>query len=275
MGDLSVDTAVEPIEDGHYRASLSRDWEIWGPNGGYLAAIALRAAGAHSALACPASLACHYLSTAEFAPVDLAVETLHSGTRTESLRVSMSQSGNPILEAIVRTVAALDGPEREWTEIPSLPVPAALPTVEEQAAGEGTPTLAFWKNVEIRPLRPTTNTEDHPGDPLLYAWQRFRPQATFDDPWIDACRAAILIDTSQFPAVCGGFRPSELTFIAPSIDLYVAFHRCTVASEWLLGESRGLVAGNGLIGGHALLWSADGQLIASGTQQMLCHSFGG
>ena len=41
MGDLAIDTAVEG-SDGRYRARLSRDWEIWGPNGGYLAAIALR-----------------------------------------------------------------------------------------------------------------------------------------------------------------------------------------------------------------------------------------
>ena len=46
MGDLAADTAVEPLGDGRYRASVSRDWEIWGPMGGYIASIALRAAGA-------------------------------------------------------------------------------------------------------------------------------------------------------------------------------------------------------------------------------------
>src|SRR4029077_20273976 len=54
MGDLAVDTAVEG-HDGRYTARLSRDWEIWGPNGGYVAALALRAAGAPSRLAAPAS----------------------------------------------------------------------------------------------------------------------------------------------------------------------------------------------------------------------------
>ena len=42
MGDLEVDTAVRPCGDGHFEATLSSDWEIWGPMGGYVAACALR-----------------------------------------------------------------------------------------------------------------------------------------------------------------------------------------------------------------------------------------
>ena len=45
MGDLDRDTAVVG-DGGRYTATLSDDWEIWGPNGGYIAAILLRAAGA-------------------------------------------------------------------------------------------------------------------------------------------------------------------------------------------------------------------------------------
>src|SRR5262249_38784813 len=51
---------------GPYRPRLSRDWEIWGPNGGYVAAIALRAAGVATALRRPASLAGHFLGVADF-----------------------------------------------------------------------------------------------------------------------------------------------------------------------------------------------------------------
>ena len=48
MGDLAADTAVTEVGEGRYTARLSRDWEIWGPMGGYVAATALRAAGAAS-----------------------------------------------------------------------------------------------------------------------------------------------------------------------------------------------------------------------------------
>lgn len=52
---LDEDTAVHGSE-GRYQARLSPDWRIWSPNGGYLATIALRAAGRETAFRFPASL---------------------------------------------------------------------------------------------------------------------------------------------------------------------------------------------------------------------------
>ena len=66
MGDLAVDTAVTRTGEGRYTASLSADWEIWGPMGGYIASVALRAAGAESPFARPASFFCQYLGVAGF-----------------------------------------------------------------------------------------------------------------------------------------------------------------------------------------------------------------
>jgi hypothetical protein len=63
MGSLDLDTRIE-TEDGRARALLSEDWRIWGPNGGYVAAIALRAAGRASAFSRPASFAFHFLGVA-------------------------------------------------------------------------------------------------------------------------------------------------------------------------------------------------------------------
>ena len=53
---------------GRYHARLSKDWEIWGPNGGYLAAIALRAAGVLAQIRQPASFYCHFLSSLPSTP---------------------------------------------------------------------------------------------------------------------------------------------------------------------------------------------------------------
>ena len=79
MGDIAQQTAVEPTGDGRFTAMVHDDWEIWGPCGGYVAALALRAAGAESHLARPASFFCQYLSVASFAPVDLEVTPLRAG----------------------------------------------------------------------------------------------------------------------------------------------------------------------------------------------------
>src|SRR3972149_468660 len=55
MGDFDIDTRVEG-SGGRYRAHISREWEIWGPNGGYVAAIALRAAGRGAGVARPGAV---------------------------------------------------------------------------------------------------------------------------------------------------------------------------------------------------------------------------
>jgi acyl-CoA thioesterase len=130
MGHLDHDTHVEG-EAGRYRATLSREWDIWGPNGGYLAVIALRAAGAEARVRRPASFAAHYLSVARFAPVDLEVTALHRGRRSESFRVSMRQDDRPVLEAIVRTAAELPGLVHDEARAPEVASPDGLQNARE------------------------------------------------------------------------------------------------------------------------------------------------
>src|SRR5437868_8738815 len=99
MGDLSLDTACGG-GDGRYRASLSGDWEIWGPMGGYVAAVALRAIGTEVAPAHePASFTCQFLSAARFEPVDIEVEIRRSSRRTTYAAARMTQNGTDILDA--------------------------------------------------------------------------------------------------------------------------------------------------------------------------------
>ncbi len=87
MGDLAADTKVTGSV-GRYSARLSRDWEIWGPNGGYIASIALRAAGEHSQFGRPVSIVGHFLGIATFDDVVVEVKTLRLTKRAESMRVS-------------------------------------------------------------------------------------------------------------------------------------------------------------------------------------------
>src|SRR4051812_43023883 len=100
MGDLEVDTRLTGGE-GRWTAELSSDWAIWGPCGGYIAAVLLRAAGAHSNFPRAATLAVNFLGVARFEPVDLVAETLQAGRRSQAIRVSMTQDGRPISHAVV------------------------------------------------------------------------------------------------------------------------------------------------------------------------------
>src|SRR5262245_294874 len=98
MGDFGEDTAIEPLGEGRYGATLCEDWEIWGPMGGYVAAVALRAAGAEATLTRPVSFFCHYLNGARFDDVELQVFVVRRGRSAESLRVVVSQGGREVMD---------------------------------------------------------------------------------------------------------------------------------------------------------------------------------
>jgi acyl-CoA thioesterase II len=155
VGDIERQTAVEDRGDGRFVATVHADWEIWGPCGGYVAALALRAAGAASHLARPASFFCHYLSVASFAPVDLVVTPLRSGRTVLAQRVAMSQEGRPVLDAMIWSVGEVEGLEHEDVDPPEVPDPDALPTWAELGRGEDRPTMPFWDNFDQRPVEPS------------------------------------------------------------------------------------------------------------------------
>ncbi len=268
MGDLAEDTALEALGAGHYRAEVHRAWEIWGPMGGYVASMALRAAGAESPFGRPASFACHYLAVADFAPVELAVTALRSGRTACSHRVTMTQGERPILEALVWSVGPVEGLEHHVIEAPDVPGPGDLAPIEELARPG--PPFAFWDNLDQRPVGFVADWPPAgPLDPVWRSWLRFRPTATFEDPWVDAARALILIDVVSWPAAHRHHAWRQPGFTAPSLDLAVAFHEPDPAAEWLLADGYAPVAGQGLLGWRGRLWSPARRLIASGSGQAL------
>ncbi len=272
MGDLATDTTVTG-GDGRYRATLSRDWEIWGPNGGYVASIALRAAGAHSRFDRPASIVGHFLGVASFdAPVEIETTTLRAAKRAESVRVSMRQGDAPIFEALVWAVGAVDGLEHDATAMPEVPPPESLPSIAELTADDGETGYPFWQNFDERVTSWMTRDEWErrpPGDPVFAHWYRFVPTPTFADPWVDACRLLILVDTLGWPAACG--RHVRNDYMAPSIDLSCAFHRPPTGEEWLYAQGVSPSAAHGLVGCESRVWSRSGALLAHGASQLLCR----
>jgi acyl-CoA thioesterase-2 len=271
MGDLALDTAVEPVGDGRFRAQLSSEWEIWGPMGGYVAAVALRAAGAMSPFARPASFFCHFLNVAAFDGVDLEVSALRSGRSALSQRVGVTQGDRPILEATVWSVQTNEGLEHNEATPPDVPGPDAIRPLEE-VLRDRPQTFAFWDNVEMRPIRVQAQwPPPEPLPPRWQAWCRFRPTATFeDDPWVDACRSVILVDIQSWPAASQrhAWRQPH-GFIAPSLDLYVAFQTPAPQQGWLLADGDAPVSGDGMFGWTGRLWTPEGSLVAAGGGQAL------
>lgn len=270
MGDLAADTAVEPSGDGRYRAALSAEWEIWGPMGGYVAACALRAAGAASEQPRPAAMSCHYLGVARFGPVELHVEPRKQGRTASSHRVEISQEGRPILDAMVWSVGHLDGLEHDETQPPDVPGPDQLRDIGDLLTEDATPTFPFWNNLEARPL--DFEPDWPPAGPRPARWRewlRFTPTATFEDEWVDAARCVILVDLPSWPSAHRPHAWRRPPFVAPTLDLNIAFHRPPRGEDWLLCDGTAPLSTDGLFGWTARVWSAGGNLHASGGGQCL------
>jgi acyl-CoA thioesterase-2 len=276
MGDLAVDTAVRARGDGLYEATMSKDWEIWGPMGGYVAACALRAAGASTPELRPAAFSCNFLSVAQFEPVDIRVSTRKRGRTAVAQRVEMTQGDRSILDAMVWSVGEVEGLEHDETLAPDIPGPAQLQSVEELLPDDAQPPFPFWNNLDEKPLEFETEwPPDGPRAAEWKAWLRFRPAATFADPWVDACRSLILVDLPSWPS---GHRPhayKQPGYMAPTLDLNVAFHQSASGHEWLLCDGAAPLSTGGLLGWRARVWSPGGQLHASGGGQCLYRKMPG
>jgi acyl-CoA thioesterase II len=266
--DLEHATRVEG-DAGSYHARLSEDWEIWGPNGGYLATIALRAAGMVAQIKQPASFYCHFLSSPTFDVVQIDVRVLKQGRRAESFAVEMTQLGKPILHALIKTAAQAPGYSHQHLQAPAVPSPADLETYQRQGDSQH-PVFSFWNNVERRLVEQSAigvPTEESPA-PVLREWARFRPRACFEDPFLDAARALILLDTYGFPAAYRKYRSWE--YLAPNLDTSVWFHHFNPGCEWLLVDHECIVADHGLMGVSGKVWDTGGRLLATGAAQLCC-----
>lgn len=269
MGDLDADTRLTG-GDGLYTTQLSPDWKIWGPNGGYVAAIALRAAGLESRLARPASFSCQFLEAGAFEQASVRVETLRRGRAAEAASVSLEQAGRRLLVAQVWTVGSLEGLEHDTSQAPAVPSPEDLLPIESLLGPDPVPPHPFWGNLDRRPIDWVAPEQRRPEPPVARGWFRFRPRSRFDDPFLDAARSLILLDTMSWPAVRNRY-VEQPAVIAPSLDVSVQFHALAPDSDWLLCETSAEIARDGLIGFRSRVWSSARQLLASGAGQLVCR----
>ena len=264
---VALDQATElDGENGSYSTDLSRVWEIWGPNGGYLAAIALRAAGMHAEIQKPASFYCHFLRSPDFDQVELEVSLLKQSRRSEALSVQMTQQGKPVLHALVRTALDAPGYEHQLAQMPNVAPPEELSSIEKLLQESERPPYRFWENIERRPIDQTLTTESQPA--IVREWTRFRPQASFNDPFIDGARSLILLDTYGWPAAYRTHRDGP--YIAPNLDTSIWFHHFSPSSEWLLIDHECLIGNQGLLGVSGRVWDREGRLLATGGAQLCC-----
>jgi acyl-CoA thioesterase len=269
MGALQNDTAVTKSGE-KLTANLSRDWEIWGPAGGYLSAIALRAAGAvapsdHR----PASYSCQYLSTGPFGPIDIEAIPVRQGRNVWCINVALLDGAKRFLQAQVWTTNKNDGPHKIDCKMPDVPQPSALRPVEDFLSPDA-PPHPFWKNFDAKHVDfiPWQDGHFDRRGSVTEQWLRFRGFDAGGDPFVDCGRTVLLIDQMPWPAFHRGLEIKP-DYIAPTLDLTVWFHDMPGPDGWLFCDCRSDVAVNGLIHGRVRIWSEDGRILATGGSNLL------
>jgi acyl-CoA thioesterase II len=266
IGNLARDTAVEGAE-GRYTGHLTEQWSVWMPHGGFSIAVALRAVESESRFTMPMSLACHFLGVPEFGPIDILVSSLRKSRTAESLRVSISQSENPVLELMAWTGDPKPGFEHRDGAMPEVPAPDELKSTDqiEGALAE----QPFWANLEQRSVDGVHWQQPESGPPRQRDWLRFRDFDEYESPFLNAARAVILLDSYAWPAAAHA-HVRQPEFIAPTLALSAEFHAGRFG-EWLLSDAYAPVASEGRISFYNRLWTLQGSLVASASGTLLCR----
>jgi acyl-CoA thioesterase len=264
--DFEQATAVESSGGGH-SATIDGDWCAWSPAGGYLMALALRAASGHAAFAKPLSLSCHFLSAPKLGEVQLSVSSLRRARVAESLRISMLQDEKPVLEMLLWCGDRIEGYVHTDAAMPEVPEHGALGAHEYQAGLPGFQTV--WQNLEHRPCGPLHWEREQAGAPRQRDWIRllgFKPGA---DAFMEAGRYALLLDSFTWPAAAQA-HAGDPRFVAPTISLSIDFHQWT-EREWLLSDAHAPYASAGVIAIHNRLWSSEGEHLATAHGTLICR----
>lgn len=257
--DFDLATAVSA--DGHgrgYGTTIDPGWTIGGhPNGGYLLAIATRAALAEAAHPDPLAVSAHYLTPPAPGPAAVQVTPLRVGRSVSVLRATLGQDGATRLEALV-TAGRLDPTaEPVWRaeSPPALPPPdECVPGRPEQPGGA---RISILEHLDLR-LDPATMgwALGRPAGRLeMRGWVRFhdgRPP----DP------LGLLQVVDALPPV--SFELGVTTW-APTVQL-AAYVRRPPAPGWLACVARGRLLHSGWFDEEAEVWDERGALVAQSRQ---------
>jgi acyl-CoA thioesterase len=180
-------TAVEPLGAGAWHATCDAAWATQlGANGGFLAAIVLRAMIAQ--LEDPArearSLTCHYLRRPDMGELRVEVAVERQGRTMSTLSARVAQGGRLCILAVAAFAIELTGAVDYAGVPPRAPAPE---DVERLTSPPDSPIVAQFD------VRPTRGGEPSSGAPeaVTGGWLRFAdPQPLADEPVLAVFRSS-------------------------------------------------------------------------------------
>jgi acyl-CoA thioesterase len=255
-------TAVAPLGDGAWSAAVDEGWFAGrGPNGGYLAAIVLRAMVAELADPAkePRSLTCHYLRPPAAGPARVDVTVERSGRATSTLTARLAQDGRDCVLGVAAFGIEVPAPAAYATAPPAAPAPDQVPPADGSSSG-----LQMVSRFEARPVLGGALFAGA-DEAVTGGWLRFAdPRAT------DAAALAMFAD-AWWPAPWVRLREPVA---APTIDLTVHFRGPRAAEALAPGEPvlavfRSTTAADGFFEEDGEVWTRDGVLLAQSRQLAL------
>ena len=254
-------TAVRRAEGPALVAELDPTWEVGGGilNGGYLLAVAGRAAVLESPHEHPVAMSASYLRAAAGGPASLTVTPGPAGRTLAHSLVTLADDGGPVV-TVQATTATLGDDASEY----SLPMPE-VPAPDECIDMAGNAHLAevplqlpgLTRNVDSR-LDPATALwalGQPQEDPVLRAWVRLADGRPADP-------LALLLFADVLPPT--SFATGRMGW-APTVQLQVLV-RAIPAPGWCLVEARASEVAGGWTDEDYRIWDSTGRLVAQSRQ---------
>jgi acyl-CoA thioesterase len=249
------------VEGGpeRFTARVDPGWTVAGrPNGGYLLALATRAALQAAGQPHPLAVSAHFLAPAEPGAAELEVVGLRAGRTVATTRVTLIQEGAARWAALV-TAGRLDpDPARGWRRDAG---PAGLPPVEECLPARpelpGGVPVGLLHQLEMR-IDPATAgwVAGRPGGSLdMRGWVRFADGRPADP--LALLQMADALPPSSFDLGLPGWAPTV------ALSVYV---RGLPAPGWLGCVVRGQLWQGGWFDEQAEVWDSAGRLVAQARQ---------
>jgi acyl-coenzyme A thioesterase PaaI-like protein len=260
--DFDRETGVRPLGDGRYEANLDRSWWVHrGPNGGYLAAIVLRAlTGAVADMErSPRSLTVHYAAPPAEGALEIATTVERAGRSLTTCSARLTQGSKLIGLALGAFSSRRSGPELSDLAPPAAPAVEESPVLEPPSDDPMVPDIAFrWENRMVRGGVPFAATDEA----VITRWIRL-PEGRV----VDALVAAAVTD-AVVPAVFGRIQEQ---IIVPTVDLTIHFRSSlplpgAKPGDSVLAEFRTNVVAEGFLEEDGVIWSPEGVLLAQSRQ---------
>ena len=257
---FATGTAVTRTGDHRYAATVDRGWWVLrGPNGGYLAALVLRAITTDVADPArrPRSFAVHYLRPPRAGDVEVIVQPERVGRTTTVVTARLVQD-----EKLTALAVAALGTDRPGPEFAHLVMPA-LPGPDELAPPPRRPVdIPMRDRYETRIAIGRAPWEGAPSaEAVTGGWIRLA-----DPEPLDAHVVAALTD-AWFPAV---FTMTREPIQVPTVDLTIHFRdEPPSMHEWSLVRFVSRHASHGFLEEDGEIWSRNGRLLAQSRQLAL------